>query len=421
MPFNILNDLAVSNVPEGIALTSGASPTELRFIQVEAAPNLDASGGAWSIVTTADAAGNDVTSLIYTSADGTSTTAPFEIPDGLILAQDTPVVFGDALDTFVALAVEFTPGDYETVLSEFSLIELQIDDAGVPSVAGAQPLITGFRFHFQALEAGIYPLGDGRLGYSTGDNASDFGATFGVVDSVDGAPVALGLGGGIFVEGAIIALDGGGALVVNTSEGSQSGEFQLKQFSSTGDLISIEAFDLSQLLDDSAIAIETPAVTLVVNDAGELDLFVTEMSDPDADVFQMTLDLVEDFGDVDPVEADPTEGDDIIVLGNGNDVVDALGVDDSVFGKGGVDWIIGGDGDDFIDGGVGDDSRTGTETIPGVSSTGIGGLYGGAGDDTVYGRDGVDFIEGGQGRDDLRGGAAARRRRELVCLWRRRQ
>ena len=83
----------------------------------------------------------------------------------------------------------------------------------------------------------------------------------------------------------------------------------------------------------------------------------------------------------------PTEGDDVILGTEGDDVINALGGNDIICGLGGDDTINAGNGADMIYGGDGDDT-----------------INAGQGRDAVFGEDGDDFISGGKGKDAIRGG-----------------
>ena len=89
-----------------------------------------------------------------------------------------------------------------------------------------------------------------------------------------------------------------------------------------------------------------------------------------------------------------------IVLGRGDDVVDALGStnDLRVFGGAGDDVIQTGHGDDVIRGGAGDDA-----IFAGDGRFDV--VTGGAGDDAIDGGAGFDFIVGGPGDDLIFAGA----------------
>jgi Ca2+-binding RTX toxin-like protein len=104
----------------------------------------------------------------------------------------------------------------------------------------------------------------------------------------------------------------------------------------------------------------------------------------------------------DPV---PTNGPDVVYLGPGNDVFDALGGNDYVNGGAGHDNLYGSGGNDTLDGWTGDDKLyggNGNDTLLGYD--GYDQLYGGAGNDTLKGENGFDDLYGGAGVDKLYGG-----------------
>jgi Ca2+-binding RTX toxin-like protein len=83
----------------------------------------------------------------------------------------------------------------------------------------------------------------------------------------------------------------------------------------------------------------------------------------------------------------PTNEEDVISGGKGNDTIDALAGNDVVNGGEGADWLMGGPGNDDLSGGGGADR-----------------LSGDAGDDRLSGDDGADWLVGGAGDDVLNGG-----------------
>ena len=123
---------------------------------------------------------------------------------------------------------------------------------------------------------------------------------------------------------------------------------------------------------------------------------------------------------------------DNIVLGDGDDYVDAGLGDDTIKGNGGNDVLLGGSGNDTIDGGRGADYieggfgadklyggkyanstyvygyYQGNQWIPGYYvdtvdySTNL--IYGGGGDDYIEGGYGADVLDGGDGADTIYGG-----------------
>jgi Ca2+-binding RTX toxin-like protein len=86
-----------------------------------------------------------------------------------------------------------------------------------------------------------------------------------------------------------------------------------------------------------------------------------------------------------------TNGDDVIIGGDGDDNIAAGPGDDVVCGGPGDDSLDGDDGDDAIIGGTGDDGPSG--------GAGNDTLVGGSGDDDPEGGPGHDFIVGGEGDD----------------------
>jgi Ca2+-binding RTX toxin-like protein len=90
------------------------------------------------------------------------------------------------------------------------------------------------------------------------------------------------------------------------------------------------------------------------------------------------------------------DGDDELRGGKRGDQLDGGLGDDRIFGGGGEDTITGGVGADVIRGGDGPDTISG--------DVGDDTLFGGAGNDTIDGGAGADTIEGGEGDDKLLGG-----------------
>ncbi|MCH8213346.1 MAG: hypothetical protein IIC54_04665 [Proteobacteria bacterium] len=111
---------------------------------------------------------------------------------------------------------------------------------------------------------------------------------------------------------------------------------------------------------------------------------------------QFTIDflpgLVFDFG------ATGTLGNDLIVLGDGTDIVDGSGGHDIIWGNGGNDTLSGGAGNDILIAGEG----TGINTLDGGDDNDT--LFGSDGDDTLIGGAGNDFLQGGGGVNTLQGG-----------------
>lgn len=101
-----------------------------------------------------------------------------------------------------------------------------------------------------------------------------------------------------------------------------------------------------------------------------------------------------------------TDGDDILIGGDGDNVIAGLKGNDIIFGAGGDDvllgdWgnntIFGMDGSDIIDAGIDGDNIV-------FGGDGIDYIYGGSGDETIYGEGGSDYIYAGAGNDEIHGG-----------------
>jgi len=100
----------------------------------------------------------------------------------------------------------------------------------------------------------------------------------------------------------------------------------------------------------------------------------------------------------------PSEGDDVIYGGPGDDSIDALGGNDAVYGRDGDDTLIGGTGSDRLYGEAGNDTLLGgdgTDTLVSGASNDI--LDGGADNDTLDGGEGNDTypFSRGSGQDTI--------------------
>ena len=84
------------------------------------------------------------------------------------------------------------------------------------------------------------------------------------------------------------------------------------------------------------------------------------------------------------------DGDNSVDAGSGADTIVAGSGNDTLLGGAGTDSIVGGDGNNYIDGGNSSDT-----------------IVGGDGDDTIVGGDGNDSIFGGDGNNDISGGTGA--------------
>ena len=123
-------------------------------------------------------------------------------------------------------------------------------------------------------------------------------------------------------------------------------------------------------------------------------------------------DDVVDLGDGDDI-ARTLGGDDVVIAGEGDDRILTSGGNDEVFGVSGNDTIVGGggndtltgdDGNDRINGGGGADSILGGEDQDRIKGNGGSDtIFGGSGDDTLNGNAGDDLLLGEDGSDDLNG------------------
>jgi Ca2+-binding RTX toxin-like protein len=101
-----------------------------------------------------------------------------------------------------------------------------------------------------------------------------------------------------------------------------------------------------------------------------------------------------------------TKAPDVIVAGEGNNVIHGEGGNDTICAGGGNDTIYGERGDDTIDGEEGDDviyGERGSDVLDGGGGNDK--IYGGRGSDQIEGGAGTDLVEGEQGNDTVDGGA----------------
>ncbi|MDA7965354.1 CHRD domain-containing protein [Ruegeria sp.] len=111
-------------------------------------------------------------------------------------------------------------------------------------------------------------------------------------------------------------------------------------------------------------------------------------------------------------EIDGGNGEDIILGGAGNDILDGGNGDDDLIGEIGDDNLIGSNGDDDLNGGIGSDTLAGGNGDDFlVGGEGADRLEGGRGDDILEGGEGADTLEGGRGNDILDGGEG----NDLIC------
>jgi VCBS repeat-containing protein len=98
-------------------------------------------------------------------------------------------------------------------------------------------------------------------------------------------------------------------------------------------------------------------------------------------------------------------GNDIVIGGAGNDVLDGGGGNDLLLSGAGNDRLTGGSGSDILLGGFGND------VLKGEDGSDI--LLGGSGDDCLNGGNGSDILIGGPGDDGLNGGSGS----DVVFDW----
>ena len=106
-----------------------------------------------------------------------------------------------------------------------------------------------------------------------------------------------------------------------------------------------------------------------------------------------------------PVYVTGGDGNDALITGWGDDVVDGGDGHDWIFTNSGDDELIGGDGGDRLEGGNGDDvmeGNDGSDTMYGGQGNDL--LLGGDDHDRLDGRGGDDTLDGGDGNDHLSGG-----------------
>jgi len=118
---------------------------------------------------------------------------------------------------------------------------------------------------------------------------------------------------------------------------------------------------------------------------GFLDLEITELGYEVNLAAGYIFDPWGGFGNIANIEnVNGSEGDDVLVGDDNDNVLNGAGGGDFILGGGGNDTLDGGDGDDIVRGDAGDDT-----------------LSGGAGDDQLRGSAGVDSFDGGDGFDRI--------------------
>ncbi len=399
MTFDILTPLTLldGTVPSG-------TDTLIPDLVAPAVPNVDALGGTLTLADDFDPLNRDGTvSMKYTAADGTVSETTLTMPEGYYAAGfespyvgsgailPQPVVFGAALDTFLLpISNETTPG--------FLQIGIGADGTASVLLTDTTTLETGFTTPLTGV-AMFMPLGDGRVAF-----AIDSQSSFGTLTDDEGTIVSDGLfaSGNDGWLGHFIATQDGGTVGIfqNTSVGLDL-QYEVVQFDEFGNSIAAETYNNIDVVA-AGLGADTTQTFVQLTLEGELQFVFSGDVDGVPVAYEKVIDLKPD---ADLVTTPATENDDVLVLGDADDVVDGLGGNDSLYGGDGQDFLSGGAGDDLIDGGADDDSIT-DSYFAGTTDdvVRIGGLYGGDGDDSINGREGTDFLDGGAGNDDLRGG-----------------
>ena len=220
-----------------------------------------------------------------------------------------------------------------------------------------------------------------------GDGSTD--ARFQVDGTYAGADLTVDAGG---VDIALTALARLTLTAMGQADLDGDGDLeQIWRLSNPNDVAIDAAADLYGVEDpqDGPLVAE-PGETFFWSEAGSGTMVVryalngadrqeTKASNPNA----ADMDALEEAGFVNPFG--PTEGDDTLVGGDGNDLMSGLAGDDEISGGAGDDTLSGGAGDDTLVGGTGNDALYGDADD---SS-----LIGGEGDDTLY-VDSLDDLDG---------------------------
>lgn len=223
------------------------------------------------------------------------------------------------------------------------------------------------------------PLGDGRVAF-----AIDSQSGFGTLTDDEGTIVSDGL----FASGK----DGWPAYVIATQDGGTVGIFQntsvgldlldeVVQFDEFGNSVAAETYNNNIDVLATGLGADTTETFVQLSPEGELQFVFAGKLDGVPVAYEKVIDFKPD---ADLATTLATEGDDVLVLGSANDVVDGLGGGDSISGGAGDDSIT----DSYFAGTTNDVVR-------------IGGLSGG---DFIRGNHGNDDLRGGDGADDMNGG-----------------
>lgn len=388
MAFDVLSDFTLTSTP-----VPEAGPGGPALLGVAAQPLVDGSGA--SMTGTMSAPGG--TNITFTAQDGTETESSIDVLYGFALASETGLPFGDTPGRFIFPIANQIPDDDPDGSVGLFTVEVGQDGAVIETGSTTEP------FEGDG-ELDLFPLGDGRVGYTFDGLFTDAVTEVGVValnedTGLTVQPLAT-FASGTEVTG--LALDDGGVLIAALPAGEASpADVVLTQYDADGTEVGAGGLGAA---DYEALGIDPEGsfTTLDLDENGDLVLYVEDLEADPVRVFEATLDLIEET-DVPP---EPTEGDDLLDLTAADDMVDALGGDDTVFGRGGNDEIVGGAGDDDLRGGADSDfiyaETTGFDS---GDPEGTNFLRGNAGDDGLYGGAGADDMNGGFGSDEMFGGS----------------
>lgn len=435
MPFSILSQGVETQMPTGV--TFATVPVFDGAVQIEQMPAVDASGGSLQVV---DFQSRGVIDIVYTAADGTTVEQTLTL--GGYVSGDSydtaPVAYGENLDAFLLTAGRVAQVN-QGGIDYFSFQEAYVL---APTNSGFEATEITVGRNLTTSEGAdtntvLTPLGDGRVGWVAEDeNGAEFQS--GIIAEVDGVDIVVRL-----YEDTVLATEDGGVVGIRQTD---TGDFRVQQYNADYQLLESEVLARADLLAQSGLDTQDPTFTFFVNDAGELDVYLSDPADPESTIYKFEFDLVA----FDPDLTTATEFSDQLILTNGDDVIDISLGDDTVFGLAGDDLITevemrpsnsfstdrdviyggagddtilldmgrdriyGGDGNDYLDGGDAGQEGSGQSfgnTLLGDAGDDIlhGGdrrdrLYGGEDDDTLFGGDGEDTLDGGAGDDKLVGG-----------------